>query len=160
MGEGRSLTHLDENGRALMVDISDKAPTRRTAEARGVIRMSAEALEALRTGSAAKGDVLALARAAGIMAVKKVPGLIPLCHQLSIAGARIEFETLPDGLLCRCMVAGEDRTGFEMEALTGVSVALLTVYDMLKALDRSMVMEGIRLSRKSGGRSGEYIWQE
>lgn len=159
MADGLGLTHLDENGRALMVDISDKSPTRRTAEARGVIRMSAAALEALREGSAAKGDVLALARAAGIMAVKKVPGLIPLCHQLSIAGTRIEFEPLPDGLLCRCSVAGEDRTGFEMEALTGVSVALLTVYDMLKALDRSMVLEGIRLSRKSGGRSGEYIWQ-
>lgn len=159
MGTQRRLTHLDESGRAVMVDVSGKAESARTARAGGAIRMSPEALEALSAGSAAKGDVLALARAAGILAVKSVPALIPLCHNTRISSAVIGFEQSPDGLSCTCTVSGVDRTGFEMEALTGVTVALLTVYDMLKALDRSMVLDGIRLLHKSGGRSGEYEWR-
>lgn len=159
MDSQRRLTHLDESGRAVMVDVSGKAESARTARAGGEIRMSPEALEALSSGSTAKGDVLALARAAGILAVKSVPALIPLCHSTRVSCALVEFERSSGGLYCTCTVSGVDRTGFEMEALTGVSVALLTVYDMLKALDRSMVLDGIRLLHKSGGRSGEYEWR-
>jgi cyclic pyranopterin phosphate synthase len=158
-GDHSGLTHVDDRGQARMVDVSGKDRTPRKAVASGVIRMSPAALEAIETGSAAKGEVLALARAAGILAAKKVPDLIPLCHHTRIDTVRIDFESISGGLSCTCTVLGEDRTGFEMEALTGVSVALLTVYDMLKAVDRTMVLGDMRLVAKSGGKSGEYRWQ-
>ncbi len=157
---GDGLTHIDEAGRAVMVDVSEKAATRRTACASGRIRMSEEAARAMDDSAAAKGDVLAVARVAGIMAVKRVPGLIPLCHYTSVSSAGIEFTRTAGALDCTCTVIGVDRTGFEMEALTGVSVALLTVYDMLKAIDRSMIISDVRLLSKSGGRSGEYRARE
>ncbi len=159
-GRGDGLTHIDEAGRAVMVDVSEKAATRRTACASGRIRMTEAAAHAMDDAAAAKGDVLAVARVAGIMAVKRVPGLIPLCHSTSVSSAGIEFTRSDGAVDCTCTVTGIDRTGFEMEALTGVSVALLTVYDMLKAIDRSMIISDIRLLSKSGGRSGEYRARE
>lgn len=155
-GRDDGLTHIDMAGRAVMVDVSGKAATLRTACASGSIRMSEAAARTMDDATAVKGDVLAVARVAGIMAAKRVPELIPLCHSTSVSTVGIEFSRTDGTLECTCTVAGVDRTGFEMEALTGVSVALLTVYDMLKAIDRSMIVSDVRLLSKSGGRSGEY----
>lgn len=152
------LSHLDGSGQARMVDVSSKEPTLRTAVARGAISVSREALQAAREGRAGKGDFEAVARVAGIMAAKRTPDLIPLCHPLRLDFVSIEIVETPGGFECTCTVSGVERTGFEMEALTGVSVALLTLYDMLKAADRSMCIEGVRLESKSGGRS-DYRWQ-
>lgn len=149
------LTHLDDKGAARMVDISDKASTRREAVAEGRIRMSAAALEAIRSSTLTKGDALATARIAGIMAAKRTAELIPLCHPLPLDAVTLDLELLDDGVLARASVVTTHGTGVEMEALTAVSVALLTVYDMAKALDKAMVMDGIRLRRKRGGRSGD-----
>ncbi len=153
-----NLTHLNQRGEAVMVDVSGKAATAREARASARIRMSPESLRAILGGGAAKGDVLAVARVAGIQAAKRTSDLIPLCHPLALAKVAVEFapedsSTLAVTSLCR--VTGQ--TGVEMEALTAVSIAALTVYDMLKSNDRGMTIENIGLEAKSGGKSG--TWQ-
>ncbi|WP_174274279.1 cyclic pyranopterin monophosphate synthase MoaC [Sphingomonas bacterium] len=150
------LTHLDDSGAAHMVDVSTKPATRREATAEGRILMSAAALAAIREGSLAKGDALAVARVAGIMAAKKTPDLIPLCHPIALAKVSIDLLIDDDGIACAATVATTGPTGVEMEALTAVAAALLTLYDMAKALDRGMTIEGVRLRAKSGGRSGDW----
>ncbi len=150
------LTHLDDTGTASMVDVGDKAATRRSATARGRILMSEQALTAIRNGDVAKGDVLGTARIAGIMAAKKTADLIPLCHPLAISAVDLEFLYLKDGLEATATVKLTGKTGVEMEALTAVSVALLTVYDMAKALDKGMQIGEIGLLEKSGGKSGNW----
>jgi cyclic pyranopterin phosphate synthase len=152
------LTHVDETGNAHMVDVSAKDETRRRAVASGRIRMAAETLEKILAGDAPKGDVLGVARIAGIQAGKRTGDLIPLCHVLPGASVNVSLE--PDrklpGIVVRAEAVFSGQTGVEMEALTAASVALLTVYDMAKALDRGMVIEAVRLDRKEGGRSG--VW--
>ena len=150
------LTHLDAAGAARMVDVSDKTETARSATARGRIAMSAQAAEAIRGGAVKKGDVLAVARVAGIMAAKKASDLIPLCHPLPISGVTLDLTLDGSGVTAEATVRTTHVTGVEMEALTAVSVALLTVYDMAKALDRTMTIGDVRLVAKSGGRSGDY----
>lgn len=152
------LTHLDQKGEAHMVDVGDKAETVRTAIAEGHVVMQAETLAIVRDGEAKKGDVLGTARLAGIMAAKRAHELIPLCHPLLLSKIAVDLsidETLP-GVRVRAEVKLTGKTGVEMEALTAVSVACLTVYDMVKAVDRAMHIEGIRLVHKSGGKSGTY----
>jgi cyclic pyranopterin phosphate synthase len=150
------LTHLDEHGAARMVDVSGKDVTAREAEAEAVIVLSADAFAAVSEGTAPKGDVLATARIAGIMAAKKTSELIPLCHPLPLSKAAIEFEMLSDRNAIRiaATVKTTAQTGVEMEALTAASIAALTIYDMVKAVDKSAVVESIRLLTKSGGKSG------
>ncbi|HWB46541.1 MAG TPA: cyclic pyranopterin monophosphate synthase MoaC [Hyphomicrobiaceae bacterium] len=152
------LSHLNDKGEARMVDVSDKAATHRTARAEGFVAMAPATLELLQSGEAKKGDVLAAARIAGIMAAKKTHELIPLCHPLAITKATVEFATSrdPAGVLVSAEVKVAGQTGVEMEALTAVSVACLTIYDMLKAADKGMRFDGIRLIEKTGGRSGTY----
>jgi cyclic pyranopterin phosphate synthase len=150
------LTHLDASGAAHMVDVSAKADTVREAVAEGRIAMSAEALTAIREGNARKGDVLATARIAGIMAAKKTAALIPLCHPLMLSKVSVDFAFEDDGMRVSALVRLTGQTGVEMEAMTAVSVALLTIYDMAKALDKSMVISGVRLLSKSGGKSGDW----
>jgi cyclic pyranopterin phosphate synthase len=150
------LTHLDAAGAAHMVDVSAKAATKREATATGRILMSPEALAAIRDGALAKGDALAVARIAGIMAAKRTPDLIPLCHPIAITKVAVEFAIEGEGFACTATVSTTGPTGVEMEALTAVSVALLTLYDMAKAIDRGMRIEGIGLLAKSGGRSGDW----
>jgi cyclic pyranopterin monophosphate synthase len=152
------LSHLNEKGEARMVDVADKAVTERTARAEGFVAMAPATLALIETGTAKKGDVLATARIAGIMAAKKTHELIPLCHPLAISKATVEFETSRDpvGLRVTAEVKVAAQTGVEMEALTAVSVACLTIYDMLKAADKGMVLSDIRLIEKTGGRSGTY----
>jgi cyclic pyranopterin phosphate synthase len=152
------LTHLDQKGEAHMVDVGDKAETVRIAVAEGHVVMQAETLAIVRDGEAKKGDVLGTARLAGIMAAKRAHELIPLCHPLLLSKIAVDLsidETLP-GVRVRAEVKLTGKTGVEMEALTAVSVACLTVYDMVKAVDRAMHIEGIRLVHKSGGKSGTY----
>ncbi|ALH80215.1 cyclic pyranopterin monophosphate synthase MoaC [Sphingopyxis macrogoltabida] len=149
-------THLDEKGAAHMVDVGGKAATGRRAVAGGRIAMSAEALDAIRSGNAPKGDVLSTARIAGIMAAKRTADLIPLCHPIALTQVSVEFEWEEDGISVRAVAATTGPTGVEMEALTAASVALLTLYDMAKALDRAMTLGDIRLLEKSGGRSGDW----
>lgn len=158
MDDPRRLTHLDETGAPRMVDVSDKDVTRRTAVAEGRIRMAPGTVRAIREGSTPKGDVLQVARLAGIMAGKRTGDLIPLCHVLPDASVGVELELdegLP-GVVVRAEAKIHGRTGVEMEALVAASVALLTVYDMAKAMDRGMVIEGVRLLSKGGGRSGTW----
>lgn len=150
------LTHLDADGAAHMVDVSAKADTAREAVAEGRISMSANALDAIRAGNAKKGDVLGTARIAGIMAAKKTSELIPLCHPLMLARISLDFVLEPTSVLARATVRLNGPTGVEMEALTAVSVALLTVYDMAKALDKHMVISDIRVLSKTGGKSGDW----
>ena len=152
------LSHLNEKGEARMVDVSDKAVTQRSARAEGFVAMAPETLALVETGTAKKGDVLATARIAGIMAAKKTHELIPLCHPLAITKATVEFEVShePAGLRVTAEVKVGGQTGVEMEALTAVSIACLTIYDMVKAADKGMRIESIRLRRKSGGRSGDF----
>jgi cyclic pyranopterin phosphate synthase len=152
------LSHLNERGEANMVDVADKAVTSRTAIAEGFVRMRADTLALIREGAAKKGDVLATARIAGIMAAKRTHELIPLCHPLALSKVAVDFaETAePAGIRVEAMVKVTGQTGVEMEALTAVSVACLTLYDMLKAADKSMSFEGIRLIEKTGGRSGDF----
>ena len=150
------LTHLDEHGAAHMVDVSAKPHTSRSASAEGRIRMSAEALEAIMSGETAKGDAIATARIAGIMAAKKTGDLIPLCHPLGIESVTVEFDREPEAIRVVATAALTGRTGVEMEAMTAASVALLTLYDMGKALDRAMVIDGVRLLSKTGGKSGDW----
>jgi cyclic pyranopterin phosphate synthase len=155
--DGR-LTHQAEDGRARMVDVGDKAGTDRVAVAEGVLRMRAETLDALEEGRTPKGDPLLVAQIAGIQAAKKTADLIPLCHPLMLSQVDVQLEadaSIP-GVRARAVARVHGRTGVEMEALTAVSVSLLTVYDMLKAVDRGMVMEDVRLLAKEGGRSGSW----
>src|SRR5262245_53986340 len=151
------LTHFDERGASRMVDTSDKAETLRQARASGLVRMAPATAALIRDKGLAKGDVLEVARLAGIMAAKRTGELIPLCHPLPIAGATVEFAFEGDDVLrIDATVRIVARTGVEMEALTAVSVAALTVYDMCKAVDRTMTVERVRLEEKSGGRSGTF----
>lgn len=150
------LTHLDESGAAHMVDVSAKADTVREAQAEGRISMSAIALGAIKQGSAKKGDVLATARIAGIMAAKRTSDLIPLCHPLLLTKITVEFEFEDAAIRAVATVRLNGQTGVEMEAMTAASVALLTVYDMAKALDKAMVISGVRLLSKTGGKSGDW----
>ena len=152
------LTHFDERGQAVMADVSGKAETERVAVACGRIHVSGEVLRTIREGTASKGDVLAVARIAGIMAAKRTGDWIPLCHPLSLTRCAVDFrlDEARREVEAVCTVCTCDRTGVEMEALTGVSAALLTVYDMCKAMDRGMELTGIRLLKKSGGRSGTW----
>ncbi|MDR1560667.1 MAG: cyclic pyranopterin monophosphate synthase MoaC [Clostridiales bacterium] len=153
------FTHLDEQGRAVMVDVGAKERTARRAKASGSIRMNAECYGAVKRGQTQKGDVLGTARIAGIMAVKRTSSLIPLCHNLLIEQAAVEFEFDDQGysITAECSVKTTGATGVEMEALTGVSIALLTICDMCKAMDKGMEISGIRLLEKSGGKSGTFI---
>ena len=152
------LTHIDAAGNANMVDVGEKPATRRTAVAEGFITMSPDCFAVIAAGRAKKGDVLGVAQVAGIMATKHTADLIPLCHRLNLTKSAVTFELLQDrhAIRAECTVQCTGPTGVEMEALTGVSTALLTIYDMAKALDRSMRMDGIRLLEKSGGKSGHY----
>ncbi|MFM6949459.1 MAG: cyclic pyranopterin monophosphate synthase MoaC [Novosphingobium sp.] len=150
------LTHLDEAGNAAMVDVSAKAATVREAVAEGRITMSDAALAAIRDGAVKKGDVLATARIAGIMAAKKTSELIPLCHPLMLSKVAVNFAFESDGIRVTAMSRLTGQTGVEMEALTATSIALLTIYDMAKALDRGMVIGDVRLLEKRGGKSGDW----
>ncbi len=152
------LTHFDASGRARMVDVTGKGETVREATARGIVRMKPATLDMIRQGRVAKGDVLAVAQVAGIMAAKRTPDLIPMCHPLPITGVDMEFRLNPEesSVEITATVRLTGRTGVEMEALTAVSVAALTVYDMCKAVDREMVIDEILLLHKSGGKSGEF----
>ena len=152
------LSHFDDRGQAHMVDVSSKPVTDRVAVAEGAVRMTAETLRLITEGRAKKGDVLSVARLAGIMAAKKTADLIPLCHPLPITKVALELTTDPDlpGVRIEATVKTSGQTGVEMEALTAVSVAALTVYDMVKAVEKSMVIDGIRLILKDGGKSGRY----
>ena len=155
------MTHLDEEGRAIMVDITQKSTTERVAVASGTLKMQPETLQLIRIGEVEKGDVLAVARVAGIMAAKKTSELIPLCHPLPLTSAKIDFEFVDENTL---KIVAETKTtyatGVEMEALTAVSVAALTIYDMCKAVDRGMIISEIKLENKSGGRSGVFNREE
>jgi cyclic pyranopterin phosphate synthase len=150
------LTHVDDTGRMRMVDVSDKAITVREAVARGRITMSADALRAVREATLKKGDALQAARVAGIMAAKRTADLIPLCHPLPLSHVDVILTAARDGYVVEGRARTTAQTGVEMEALTAVSVAALTLYDMVKAVDRGMVIGDIRLVAKSGGRSGDY----
>lgn len=150
------LTHLDEQGKARMVDIGGKADSQRQAIAEGRIAMSPASLAAIRDGAVPKGDVLAAARIAGIMAAKKTAELIPLCHPLALDAVTVDFTIEDSGILARSSASLTGRTGVEMEALTAASVALLTIYDMAKAVDKGMVISGLRLIEKRGGKSGHW----
>lgn len=153
MGE---LTHFDENGKAVMVDVTDKAETQRTATATGRITVNQDVYDAIETGTIKKGDVLGVAATAGIMGAKKTSELIPMCHILPLTSCRIKFDRVPEerAIYVYCTVKCTGRTGVEMEALTGASIALLTIYDMCKALDKKMEIGEVYLLRKEGGKSG------
>lgn len=153
------FTHFNEDGNAVMVDVGEKAETKREALASGVIRMSEECFQKVKEGSMKKGDVLGVARIAGIMGAKKTAELIPLCHLLNLTKVEIDFEYLEKehGIRAICHTACTGRTGVEMEALTGVNTALLTIYDMCKAVDRGMEIREIHLLEKSGGKSGKWV---
>ncbi len=150
------LTHINEQGRARMVDVTEKAETTRTAVAEGRIRMNRETAELIRTGGMAKGDVLAVAQVAGIMAAKRTPDIIPMCHSLRLTGVDIAFTLEEEAVHIRATVRCKGETGVEMEALTAVSAAALTIYDMCKAVQKDMEIGEIRLCRKTGGKSGDY----
>ena len=157
------LTHFDAHGQAHMVDVAQKAHTHRVAVAQGRIHMQPRTLDLIAHGNAKKGDVLGVARIAGIMAAKKTSELIPLCHPLALTRVALEFEVLsasaaqPAHVVCKATAETTGPTGVEMEALTAVQVALLTVYDMLKAVDRGMTITGVRLLEKHGGKSGSFV---
>ncbi len=150
------LTHLDEHGHARMVDVGGKAETARVAVASGCIRMSAEALAAIRDGDVPKGDVLGAARIAGIMAAKKTADLIPLCHPLALDAVTVDFNFETNGVRVTATVSLTGRTGVEMEAMTATAISLLTIYDMAKAIDKGMIIEEVRLIEKRGGKSGTW----
>ena len=155
------LTHVDDEGKAMMVDISQKFATERVAIASGMVKMQPETLELIRSGEVKKGDVLAVARVAGIMAAKKTAEVIPLCHPLPLTSAQIDFEFFNENMVkITAEVKTTYNTGVEMEALTAVSVAALTIYDMCKAVDRAMVIGEIKLEKKSGGQSGVFNREE
>ncbi|MCP1428689.1 cyclic pyranopterin phosphate synthase [Microbacterium foliorum] len=152
-----SFTHLDSSGHAHMVDVTGKQPTVRTATARGFVRCSPEVIAALRDGTAPKGDVLAVARIAGIQAAKSTPTLLPLAHVIGVHRAGVELDVVDDGVHVEATVGTADRTGVEMEALTAVSVSALAIVDMIKGMDRSVVIEDVRIVAKSGGRTGDWL---
>lgn len=156
MGEG--FTHFDENGNAVMVDVSGKNVTFRTAVATGTIHVGEQIMEAVSRGTVKKGDVLGVARVAGIMGVKRTSDLVPMCHPLPVQKCSIDYELDREKNMIRvfCTVKTEGKTGVEMEALTGVQVTLLTIYDMCKAIDKHMVMSDIHLVEKTGGKSGTF----
>lgn len=151
------LTHLDEAGAAHMVDVSAKAQTMREARASGEISMSSDAIAAISEGRAKKGDVLAVARVAGIMAAKQTSALIPLCHPVALSAVSVEFDVMPSAIRVMATARSSGQTGVEMEALTAISVTLLTLYDMIKSVDKAMIISDIKLLAKSGGKSG--VWQ-
>lgn len=155
MGE---FSHFDGQGNAVMVDVTQKADTKRSATARGSILVSKEVFDKIKNHAVAKGDVLGVARVAGIMGAKKTSELIPMCHLLQLTKCSIDFELVEEEnqIIARCTVMTTGKTGVEMEALAGVQVALLTIYDMCKAIDKSMVMSDILLEEKTGGKSGTY----
>ena len=153
---GTGLSHVDADGRVRMVDVGAKAATRREAVARGSVTIAADALRLIREGRIAKGDPLQAARLAGIMAAKRTADLIPLCHPLPLSHVEVDLRERPDGYEIEAVARTTARTGVEMEALTAVAAAALTVYDMVKAVDKTMVIGEIRLMRKTGGRGGEY----
>jgi cyclic pyranopterin phosphate synthase len=150
------LSHLDASGAARMVDVSEKAATTRTAVATGVVRTTPEVIGLISEGGLPKGDALATARVAGIMAAKRTPELIPLCHPLAISGVKVDFELAESEVRITATVRTTDRTGVEMEALTAVAVAGLTVHDMIKAVDPAATLDAVRLERKEGGKRG--VW--
>ena len=154
--EPSSLTHFDQAGRARMVDIGEKLETERVAVASGRVQMAPATLELIRQGRAAKGDVLAVAQVAAVMGAKRTPDLIPMCHPLMLTRVQLAFELYDDAVAIEATVGTMGRTGVEMEALTAVATAALTIYDMLKAVDRGMIIGQIRLEEKRGGRSGEW----
>ena len=153
------FTHFDDQGNAIMVDVSEKDVTSRVAVASGIIRVNADVMDAILNQKVKKVDVLGVARVAGIMAVKQTPHLIPMCHTLLISKCSVDFEIDKEALEIKaiCTVKVEGKTGVEMEALTGVSVTLLTIYDMCKAIDKRMEMTDIRLESKEGGKSGSFV---
>ena len=153
------FTHFDEKGRALMVDVTEKNETERCAVATGRILVSRRVYEAIEEGTIGKGDVLSVAATAGVMGAKRTSELIPMCHILPLSGCRIQFEMDPEACAvhCYCTVKITGKTGVEMEALTGASVALLTIYDMCKAVDRGMTIKDLCLYEKEGGKSGHYL---
>lgn len=155
------FSHFDEDGNAVMVDVSGKEITQRRALAEGKIRVSREVFEAIAGRKVKKGDVLTVAQVAGIMGTKRTAELIPMCHLLNLANSEVRFEMNPEKLEIKalCQVKTEGKTGVEMEALTGVSTALLTIYDMCKAIDKRMVTEEIHLCEKSGGKSGTFMFE-
>lgn len=152
-----SFTHLDDSGHARMVDVTDKQPTVRAATARGFVRCTPEIITALRDGSVPKGDVLAVARIAGIQGAKKCAELLPLAHIIGVHGASVDLDIRDTGIAIEATVRTADRTGVEMEALTAVSVAALAIVDMVKGLDKSVEIENVRLIAKEGGRSGSWV---
>lgn len=151
------LTHFDESGKARMVDVGEKSETKRIAVAAGRISMQPDTAEVIRTGSAEKGDVLGVARVAGIMAAKRTWELVPMCHPLLLTKVALDLTVNGDGVDIEATVETRGKTGVEMEALTAVSVAALTVYDMVKAIDRGMTIEAVRLLEKHGGASGDWV---
>ncbi|MCF8571763.1 cyclic pyranopterin monophosphate synthase MoaC [Gordonia sp. HY002] len=157
MSTDQPFTHLDSAGAARMVDVTEKKPTVRSATATGFVRCNSEIVAALRDGTAPKGDVLAVARIAGIAAAKRTPELLPLAHVIGVHGAVVDLEITDDGVAIEATVRTADRTGVEMEALTAVSVAALSVVDMVKGLDKSVTVEQIQLTRKTGGKSGDWV---
>lgn len=154
------FSHLDQNGQARMVDVGDKPITQREAMAKGSIRVNPQIIRLIQESQVPKGDVFATARIAGIMAAKKVDSLIPLCHSLKVNFVHISFDVKTVNIKITSHVKSEGKTGVEMEALTAVSIAALTIYDMCKAVDKGMVIGPIYLTKKSGGRSGSYVRQE
>lgn len=153
------FTHFNSHGEAWMVDVSDKEDTNRTATAVGTIYMSEECFDKIVKGDVSKGDVLSVARVAGIMAAKKTSELIPLCHIINLTKVEIEFEMGSSSITAKCTAKTVGRTGVEMEALTGVNIALLTIYDMCKAVDKRMHIENVHLEKKSGGKSGDFHYE-
>ena len=156
-GDQPRLTHVDESGAARMVDVSGKDVTARVAVATGHVKLSGTVVDLLRGEGVPKGDALGVARVAGIMAAKRTPDLVPLCHPLSISGVTVDLEVADDGVDITATVRASDRTGVEMEALTAVSVAALTVVDMVKAVDKAAVITDIRVESKTGGKSGDWV---
>ena len=158
------LTHFDAAGNAVMVDVSGKPVTARESTARGILTMNAEAFAAVQSGTVKKGDVLGVARIAGIMAAKRTSELIPLCHLLQLTKCTLDFELLAENgsyaVQAQCLVKTTGKTGVEMEALTGVQIALLTIYDMCKAVDKAMVITDVHLLSKAGGKSGDFVWKQ
>lgn len=154
------FTHFNESGRAHMVEVSEKDDTKRVAVAMGNIKMKKETINMIKDGLIKKGDVLSVAQIGGIMGAKKASDLIPMCHNIFLTGADISFNILEDSIEIQAEVKTVGKTGVEMEALTAVSLAALTIYDMCKAVDKDMIIGDIKLIRKSGGKSGEYIRRE
>ena len=154
-----NLTHIDDQGKARMVDVSAKEVTRRVATAQAVVRMRPETLEKIRQNELAKGDALGVARVAGVLAAKRVDALIPLCHSLPLADVSVDFEFGDGQILIKTSATTVAQTGVEMEALTAATIAALTLYDMAKAADKRMTIESVHLVSKTGGKSGDFLWE-